>query len=509
MALKITVIGTGYLGATHAAAMAELGFEVLGLDVVEEKIDMLRRGEVPMYEPGLEELLRKHVAGIEGSSGRLRFTTDYAEVAAFGDVHFVCVNTPQRHGEYACDMSYVDAAFASLAPHLTGPALVVGKSTVPVGSAERLAAYLAEHAPAGADAELAWNPEFLREGFAVNDTLHPDRIVVGVRSDKAEKLLREVYATPVGEGSPFILTDFPTAELVKTSANSFLATKISFINAMAEVCEAAGGDVAKLAEAIGHDDRIGKKFLRAGIGFGGGCLPKDIRAFMARAGELGADQALTFLREIDSINMRQRGQMVELARQALDGGSFLGKRVAVLGATFKPDSDDVRDSPPSTWPGRSTSRAARSPSTTPRAWTTPGGSSRRSGTPTPRSRPCGAPTSCCTSPSGTSSASWTRRRWARSRRHGSSWTAATRWTRSCGGGRAGRTGRWGGRPPDAVSWGSPNPAGRAGPPLPRHRPLPRRRSTRIPRCARWGSRPSWRRSSRAAGRSPTTPSRCC
>jgi UDPglucose 6-dehydrogenase len=306
MALKITVIGTGYLGATHAAAMAELGFEVLGLDVVPEKIEKLQRGEVPMYEPGLEELLRKHVAGIEGSTGRLRFTMDFAEVAAFGDVHFLCVNTPQKHGEYACDMSYVDAAVAALAPHLKGPALVVGKSTVPVGSADRLAAYLAEHAPAGGDAELAWNPEFLREGFAVQDTLHPDRIVVGVRGERAEKLLREVYATPIAEGSPFVVTDFPTAELVKTSANSFLATKISFINAMAEVCEAAGGDVAKLAEAIGYDDRIGKKFLRAGIGFGGGCLPKDIRAFMARAGELGADQALTFLREIDSVNMRQR-----------------------------------------------------------------------------------------------------------------------------------------------------------------------------------------------------------
>ncbi|MEU6217428.1 UDP-glucose/GDP-mannose dehydrogenase family protein [Streptomyces sp. NPDC047022] len=345
MSLKITVIGTGYLGATHAAAMAELGFEVLGLDVVPEKIEMLQRGEVPMYEPGLEELLRKHVAGIEGATGRLRFTMDWAELADFGDIHFVCVNTPQKHGEYACDMSYVDAAVASLAPHLKAPALVVGKSTVPVGSADRLAAYLAEHAPAGQDAELAWNPEFLREGFAVQDTLHPDRVVVGVRSERAEKLLREVYATPVAEGSPFVVTDFPTAELVKTSANSFLATKISFINAMAEVCEAAGGDVAKLAEAIGHDDRIGRKFLRAGIGFGGGCLPKDIRAFMARAGELGADQALTFLREIDSINMRRRGQMVEMAREALGGGSFLGKRVAVLGATFKPDSDDVRDSP--------------------------------------------------------------------------------------------------------------------------------------------------------------------
>ncbi|MFE3552835.1 UDP-glucose dehydrogenase family protein [Streptomyces kronopolitis] len=344
MALKITVIGTGYLGATHAAAMAELGFEVLGLDVVPEKIEMLQRGEVPMYEPGLEELLRRHVDGIEGASGRLRFTTSYEEAGAFGDVHFVCVNTPQKHGEYACDMSYVESAFDTLAPHLTRPALVVGKSTVPVGSAARLAERLAAAAPAGAQVELAWNPEFLREGFAVKDTLHPDRIVVGVAGERGEELLREVYATPIAEGSPFIVMDYPTSELVKTSANSFLATKISFINAMAEVCEAADGDVVKLAEAIGHDERIGKKFLRAGIGFGGGCLPKDLRAFMARAGELGADQALTFLREIDSINMRRRGHMVELTRDAV-GGGFLGKRVAVLGATFKPDSDDVRDSP--------------------------------------------------------------------------------------------------------------------------------------------------------------------
>ncbi|MFE7778078.1 UDP-glucose dehydrogenase family protein [Streptomyces sp. NPDC057445] len=344
MAVKITVIGTGYLGATHAAAMAELGFEVLGLDVVPEKIEMLAAGRVPMYEPGLEELLAKHVAGIAGASGRLRFTTSWDELEEFGgDVHFVCVNTPQKHGEYACDMSYVDAAFDALAPRVRSGALVVGKSTVPVGSADRLAGVLAERAQEGV--ELAWNPEFLREGFAVRDTLHPDRIVAGVASERAEKMLREVYATPIAEGSPFVVTDFPTAELVKTSANSFLATKISFINAMAEVCEAAGGDVAKLAEAIGHDERIGSKFLRAGIGFGGGCLPKDIRAFMARAGELGADQALTFLREVDSINMRRRGHMVELAREAVGGDSFLGKRVAVLGATFKPDSDDVRDSP--------------------------------------------------------------------------------------------------------------------------------------------------------------------
>jgi UDPglucose 6-dehydrogenase len=344
--VKLTVIGTGYLGATHAAAMAELGFEVLGLDIDPAKIAVLAEGRVPMYEPGLDDLLRRHVAGIEGSTGRLRFTTSWQEVADFGDVHFVCVNTPQKRGEYACDMSYVEAAIDSLAPHLARPTLVVGKSTVPVGSAARLATRLAALAPAGTAVELAWNPEFLREGFAVQDTLRPDRIVVGVRSERAEKQLREVYATPIAEGTPFVVADYATAELVKNAANSFLSTKISFINAMAEVCEAAGGDVVKLAEAIGHDERIGHKFLRAGIGFGGGCLPKDIRAFMARAGELGADQALTFLREVDSINMRRRGHMVEMAREACGGdGSFLGKRIAVLGATFKPDSDDVRDSP--------------------------------------------------------------------------------------------------------------------------------------------------------------------
>ncbi|SFC11930.1 UDP-glucose dehydrogenase family protein [Streptomyces aidingensis] len=344
MALKITVIGTGYLGATHAAAMAELGFEVLGLDISEEKVKTLSAGLTPMFEPGLEELLRRHVEGLPGSTGRLRFTTSYPDAAAFGDVHFICVNTPQRHGEHAADMSHVDAAVESLAPHLTRPALVVGKSTVPVGSAARIAARIAELAPAGDKAEVAWNPEFLREGFAVQDTLRPDRIVAGVTGPEAERLLREVYAGPIAEGSPFLTMDLPTAELVKAAANSFLATKISFINAMAEVCEAAGGDVVKLAEAIGHDERIGRKFLRAGIGFGGGCLPKDLRAFMARAGELGVDQALTFLREIDSINMRRRSHMVELTREAL-GGAVLGRRIAVLGATFKPDSDDVRDSP--------------------------------------------------------------------------------------------------------------------------------------------------------------------
>ena len=344
MTLRISVIGTGYLGATHAAAMAEFGFEVLGLDIDPDKIAMLTAGRVPMYEPGLSELLLKHVAGHEGSTGRLRFTTSAKEAAEFGDVHFICVNTPQRKGEFAADMSYVDTAIDDLAPHLTRPALVVGKSTVPVGSAARLAERLAALAPVGGAAELAWNPEFLREGFAVQDTLRPDRIVVGAQSERAEQLLREVYADPIAAGVPFLVTDYATAELVKAAANSFLATKISFINAVSEVCEAAGGDVTALADAIGLDERIGRKFLGAGLGFGGGCLPKDIRAFMARAGELGADQALTFLREVDAINMRRREKLVEIAKEAL-GGNVIGRNITVLGAAFKPNSDDVRDSP--------------------------------------------------------------------------------------------------------------------------------------------------------------------
>ncbi|WP_275415295.1 UDP-glucose dehydrogenase family protein [Planotetraspora silvatica] len=334
---RLTVLGTGYLGATHAACMAELGFEVLGLDVDQSKIDMLERGELPIHEPGLEDLLRRNL-----ESGRLRFTTSYEEAAAFGDVHFICVGTPQKKGEYAADVSYLDAVVESLAPHLDRECLVVGKSTVPVGTAERLAEKLVRLSPAGAQAELAWNPEFLREGFAVKDTLHPDRIVLGVTSERAEKVLRDVYA-PLGE-VPVVVMDFPTAELVKSAANAFLATKISFINAMAEVCEVAHADVKQLSLALSFDDRIGGRFLNPGLGFGGGCLPKDIRAFMARAGELGADQALTFLREVDAINMRRRARMVDLAR-GLVGGSFANCTVGVLGAAFKPNSDDIRDSP--------------------------------------------------------------------------------------------------------------------------------------------------------------------
>lgn len=337
--MRLSVIGTGYLGAVHAAAMAEIGHEVLGVDVDPAKIKALAEGRAPFFEPGLPELLQRTVA-----TGRLRFTTSLQEAAEFADVHFVCVGTPQKPGSYAADMKYVDAVVEGLAVHLERPCLIVGKSTVPVGTAQRLAGVASALAPVGDQAEIAWNPEFLREGFAVQDTLTPDRLVVGVTSAAAEATLKEVYAPVLATGTPWISTDLATAELVKVSANAFLATKISFINAISEVCEATGADVVTLADAIGHDVRIGRRFLSAGLGFGGGCLPKDIRGFMARAGELGADQALTFLKEIDEINMRRRLQTVEIARREL-GGSFLGANVAVLGAAFKPDSDDVRDSP--------------------------------------------------------------------------------------------------------------------------------------------------------------------
>ncbi|WP_197382838.1 UDP-glucose dehydrogenase family protein [Mycolicibacterium mengxianglii] len=339
--MRCTVIGTGYLGATHAAGMAELGHDVLGVDVDPGKIAKLAAGEIPFYEPGLRKMLRDNL-----DAGRLQFTTDYDEAAAFADLHFLAVGTPQKKGEYAADLRHVYAVIDELVPRLTRSAVIAGKSTVPVGTAAELAQRATSVAPAGVDVEIAWNPEFLREGHAVTDTLRPDRIVLGVQGDsaRAEAMLRELYAPLLENGVPFLVSDLQTAELVKVSANAFLATKISFINAMAEVCEASGADVTVLADALGYDARIGRRFLNAGLGFGGGCLPKDIRAFMARAGELGANQALTFLREVDSINMRRRTRMVELITSAC-GGSLLGANIAVLGAAFKPESDDVRDSP--------------------------------------------------------------------------------------------------------------------------------------------------------------------
>ncbi|PRC42743.1 UDP-glucose 6-dehydrogenase, partial [Mycobacterium sp. ITM-2017-0098] len=318
--MRCTVFGTGYLGATHAAGMAELGHEVIGVDIDAGKVAKLSAGEVPFYEPGLREMLQRSI-----DAGRLRFTTDYAEAAEFADVHFLGVGTPQKKGEYGADLRHVYAVIDTLVPLLRRPAVIVGKSTVPVGTAAELSTRAAALAGGGVTVEVAWNPEFLREGFAIHDTLHPDRIVLGVQRDStlAEDAVRALYAPLLDAGAPFLLTDLQTAELVKVSANAFLATKISFINAISEVCEAADADVTMLADALGYDARIGRRFLNAGLGFGGGCLPKDIRAFMARAGELGANHALTFLREVDSINMRRRTRMVELATKAC-GGSLLG-----------------------------------------------------------------------------------------------------------------------------------------------------------------------------------------
>ncbi|WP_405160120.1 UDP-glucose/GDP-mannose dehydrogenase family protein [Nocardia sp. NBC_01499] len=340
--MRCTVFGTGYLGATHAACMAELGHDVIGVDVDPGKVAKLSDGVVPFYEPGLEDVLRRNL-----DTGRLRFTTSYAEAAAHADVHFLGVGTPQKKGEYAADLKYVHAVVDTLVPLLDRPSVIIGKSTVPVGTAAALGVRARQLT--STDVEVAWNPEFLREGFAVKDTLRPDRLVLGVDRERdaagwVENMVREIYADLIADEVPFLLTDLATAELVKVSANAFLATKISFINAVSEVCEATGADVTMLADALGYDARIGRRFLNAGLGFGGGCLPKDIRAFMARSGELGADHAVAFLREVDNINMRRRTKVVDMAARAC-GGSLLGANVAVLGAAFKPESDDVRDSP--------------------------------------------------------------------------------------------------------------------------------------------------------------------
>ena len=342
MARRLTVLGTGYLGATQAVCLADLGFEVLGVDTDATRIGALATGRLPFFEPGLEPLLDRGLR-----SGRLRFTTSYREAADFGDVHFCCVGTPQRADSGGADLSQLFGCIEALAPLLERPCLIVGKSTTPTGTAATLADTAARLAPAGAGVELAWSPEFLREGHAVADTLRPERIVAGVRSARAEAMLREVYAEPVAAGVPFVVTDFATAELVKVAANAFLATKISFINAMAEVCEAVDADVARLADALAYDHRIGGAGLRPGLGFGGGCLPKDIRAFMTWAAELGVGEAVSFLRQVDAINIRRRSRMVELARE-LAGGSLHGCTIGVLGLAFKPDSDDIRDSPRST-----------------------------------------------------------------------------------------------------------------------------------------------------------------
>jgi UDPglucose 6-dehydrogenase len=336
--LTISVIGTGYLGATHAVCMTLLGHNVVGIDVDETKIEALSRGELPFFEPGLAGLLGQAL-----QTGRLRFTTDFS-AAEDATIHFICVGTPQSSDSDAADLRFLHAAVRRLASHLHRRCLVVGKSTVPVGTASRLASLVGGLSPGGRAVELAWNPEFLREGHAVEDTLHPNRLVFGVASDWARVQLNAVYATLIEAGTPVVATDLCTAELVKSAANSFLATKISFINAMAEICEATGGDVKLLAEALSYDSRIGGQFLKPGLGFGGGCLPKDIRAFAHRARELGVGQAVSFLREVDDINQRRRQRTVDLVSD-LAYGNLADVKVTVLGAAFKPDSDDIRDAP--------------------------------------------------------------------------------------------------------------------------------------------------------------------
>jgi UDPglucose 6-dehydrogenase len=308
----------------------------VGIDVDAGKVELLANGRAPFFEPGFPELLVEQL-----ESGRLSFSTDFA-AAQGARVHFLAVGTPQRRGEYAADLTYVNSAIEALLPHLRPGDIVAGKSTVPVGTAARLFAQVGV-----TGAIVAWNPEFLREGFAVADTLHPDRLVYGLPSGAAgviaRSVLDEVYAEVVARDTPVVIADHQTAELVKVAANAFLATKISFINAMAEIAETVSADVTILADAIGHDARIGRRFLNAGVGFGGGCLPKDIRAFTARAEELGRGESVAFLKEVDAINLRRRERVVDLVLQHI--GEPYGKSVAVLGLAFKPDSDDVRDSP--------------------------------------------------------------------------------------------------------------------------------------------------------------------
>jgi UDPglucose 6-dehydrogenase len=336
--LNVSVIGTNYLGATHAAGLAEFGHSVIGVDIDADRVKTLNSGQAHIFEVGLEPLLEKHTV-----SGRLRFTTDYSDIADWADVHFLALGTPSGPGG-AADLSQLYAAVDTLGPLLTKPTLVVGKSTVPVGTAMQLERRLRLASPAGEGVEIAWNPEFLREAHAVEDTLTPDRLVFGTHSRQALELLEEVYSMPLTEATPVVRCDIATAELIKVAANAFLATKISFINAMAGMCQAAGGDITLLADAIGYDKRIGREFLNAGLGFGGGCLPKDIAALAVRAEELGVDTLRDFIRSVEAINDRQRTELAELTIDQA-GGDVHGKRIAVLGATFKPGTDDTRNSP--------------------------------------------------------------------------------------------------------------------------------------------------------------------
>ncbi|MFD5696547.1 UDP-glucose dehydrogenase family protein [Streptomyces lasiicapitis] len=350
--MRVSVIGCGHLGAPHAAAMAELGHEVVGVELSPETCRILQSGRGAFYERGLDELLAKHVA-----SGRLRFTTELPEAAGWADLHFLAVGTPLREDGRGYDVSQVLGAVRSLAPLLTRPCTIVGKSMVTVGTVARLQEIVSAEAAEGV--ELVWNPEFLREGHAVEDSLHPDRIVAGLSSAAAQKAIAEVYAPILARGGvELIVTDPQTAEVLKSAANAFLSTKISFINAMAEVCEITGADVNAVAYGIGIDHRIGHAGMRPGIGYGGGCLPKDVAAFAHRVEELGAEHAAGLLGAVEAVNRSRMDTAVALVERA-HGSALDGAAITVLGASFKPGTSDVRNSPALRLAGRLHQAGAR------------------------------------------------------------------------------------------------------------------------------------------------------
>ncbi|MFB6533088.1 UDP-glucose dehydrogenase family protein [Streptomyces noursei] len=338
--MRVSVIGCGHLGIPHAAAMAELGHDVLGVDLDQAKVARLNAGECPIFEVGLPELLARHVA-----SGRLRFTTDISEAAGFAELHFIGVGTPIDADGRSYDTAQVYGAIRKLAPHLDRPCTIVGKSTVTVGTTSQVTALAQRLAPAGDQVDVVWNPEFLREGHAVEDTLRPDRLIAGVSTTEGEKAIRAVYAKIIDAGVPIFVTDPQTAELAKGAANTYLGLKISYINAVADMCEAAGGDVAQIVDILGIDPRIGAGGMRPGIGYGGGCLPKDVRAFTASAQQLGVEHAAALLRAAEVINENRTAVALDLITRALGDRPIVGSRITVWGAAFKPGTNDVRESP--------------------------------------------------------------------------------------------------------------------------------------------------------------------
>jgi UDPglucose 6-dehydrogenase len=330
------MIGTGYVGLVSGACFADFGHEVACVDKDRAKIDALNDGRMPIWEPGLEGLVKANF-----ERGRLSFTTELAPGVSGAEAVFIAVGTPARRGDGHADLTYVFAAVRELARALEGPAVVITKSTVPVGTGDEIARILAEEgAPAGTS--VASNPEFLREGAAIADFKHPDRIVVGAEDDQAREVLREIYRPLFLNKAPILFTGRRTAELTKYAANAFLATKISFINEIADLCEAVGADVQEVARGIGLDNRIGPKFLHPGPGYGGSCFPKDTLALLKTADAAGVDQRI--VRTVVEVNDARKLGMAKRVADAL-GGSVQGKRIGVLGLAFKPNTDDMRDAP--------------------------------------------------------------------------------------------------------------------------------------------------------------------